>query len=52
MNLVREKSVKSQGILFLHEGGHPVSHNVALMLLAKNCLNGSILHYFCFTNLS
>ena len=25
LNLVREKSVKSQGILFLHEGGHPVS---------------------------
>ena len=23
LNLVREKSVKSQGILFLFEGGHP-----------------------------
>ena len=25
LNLVREKSVKSQGILFLHEGGHPAN---------------------------
>ena len=24
LNLVREKSLKTQGILFLHEGGHPV----------------------------
>ena len=25
LNLIREKSMKSQGILFLHAGGHPVS---------------------------